>query len=287
MQYMTITRDQPKTGGPERTERSEIVPLVREEHLEPLGIEAEPEDYLDASPSTMWAWKSNPAICTWDIERQVLIEGLGPFAAMDSQAAHEEGGGGVFCYPFSNKYLQMGKNADDGDLRPENAEQKLREWVQRHWGRNATGPHPEFGGTQIMSAIQAADKRYFFGDEAEFRDRPFKERPLRVRRVLTDGALQDEDDFIRYLESASLYVPPAELNLGPNPPAWGNHGEWLEVWAVAILGEDADGKAKAAYQQYLSLRERFPWIHPYFFQKISAVGEIVEDFAVATVPQAA
>lgn len=287
MKYMTIERDQPTTGGPERTERSGISALVREEHLAPLGIEAEPEDYLDASPSTMWPWKSNPGICTWDIEKQVLIQGLGPFAALDSQAAHEEAGGGVFCYPFSAQYLQMGKNADDGDLNPRNVEQKLDEWVKRHWGRHATGPHPEYGGTQIMSAIQAADERFFYGDEAEFRDRPFAARPLRIRRLLTDGALQDEGDFIEYLESATLFTPPPQLDLGPTPPAWGNHAEWLEVWGVAILGEDADGKAKEAYQRYVSLRERFPWIHPYFFQKVSAVGEIVEDFAVATVPQAA
>jgi hypothetical protein len=181
----------------------------------------------------------------------------------------------------------MGANADDGDLNPENVERKLSEWVRRHWGRGATGPHPEYGGTNIMSAIAAADERFFYGDEAEFRDRPFAARPLRVRRVLTDGVLQDAAAFVQYLESATLYVPPKELDLGPTPPAWGNHGEWLEVWAVAILGEDADGGAKAAYQQYVEIRKQFPWVHPYFFQKVSAAAEIVEDFAVATVPQGA
>jgi hypothetical protein len=181
----------------------------------------------------------------------------------------------------------MGKNADDGDLNPTNAAKKIQEWIERHWGRHATGPHAEYGGTVIMSAIRADDERFFFGKEAEFRDRPFAKRPLRVRRMLTDGALQDEDEFIEYLEEATLYTPPKELDLGPTPLAWGNHKEWLEVWAVAILGEDADGKARAAYQRYVALQQRFPWIHPYFFQKVSAVGEIAEDFAVATVPQAA
>src|SRR5690348_13294175 len=40
MKYMTIERDQPATGGPKRTEREEITPLVRRQELEPLGIEA-------------------------------------------------------------------------------------------------------------------------------------------------------------------------------------------------------------------------------------------------------
>lgn len=282
MQYMTINRDQPTTGGKGRTERAEITQLVRRQELEPLGIEAEPEDYLDASPSMMWPWKGNPGICTWDVARGVLKEGLGPFAAMDSQGKNEEGGGGVFCYPFSNKYLQMGKDADDGDLNPVNFDQKMNEWIKRHWGRDATGPHPEYGGTRIMSAIAAADDRFCLGKKSEFRDRPVAKRPLRVRRTTTDGGLQDEAEFIEYMEQATLFVHPDE---NPAAPAWGNHGEWLEVWAVAILGEDSDGKASEAYQQYVGLRERFPWIHPYFFQKVSAVGEIVEDLAVATVPQ--
>lgn len=283
MQYMTVTRDEPTSGGPLRTERGEIAPLVRRQELEPLGIGAEPEDYLDVSPSVMWTWKSNPGICTWDIEKQVLIQGLGPFAAMDSQAKNEEGGGGVFCYPFSAEYLQMGKDADDGDLNPETAERKIREFITRHWGRNATGPDPEYGGTRIMSAIQAADDRFCLGKKSEFRNLAVAKRPLRVRRMLGDGGFQDEAEFIEYMEQATLFEHP---DGNPDSPAWGNHGEWLEVWAVAILGEDADGKAKEAYQQYVGLKERFPWIHPYFFQKVEKAGEIAEDFAVATVPQA-
>lgn len=285
MQYMTITRDQPASGGPERTERSEITALVRRQELAPLNIEAEPEDYLDASPSMMWPWKSNAGMCTWDIALGVLTEGLGPFAAMDSQASHEEAGGGVFCYPFSDTYLQMGENADDGDLNPKNVKEKVAAWIRRHWGRKATGPHPERGGTRIMSAIKAADDHFCLGDDAEFADRAIADRPLRIRRVLTDGILQDAAEFIAYLSQARLYVPPPKLPFAEDAPAWGDHGEWREVWAIAILGEDSDGAAKAAYDQYMNLKARFPWIHPYFFQKVSAVGEIAEDFAMATVPQ--
>lgn len=280
--YMTVNRDQPATGGPKRTGRQEIAPLVRRQELEPLGIEAEPEDYPDASPSVMWPWQSNPGIRTWDIEVAVLKEGLGPFAAMDSQAGKPGDEGGVFCYPFSNKYLQMGKDLDDGDLNPGNVDQKLAEWVARHWGPRAAGPDDQYGGTNIMAAVRAADERFCLGKKAEFRDRAPGDRPLRIRRVLTDGALQDEDAFISYLEQATLFSHPA---LGPSAPAWGDHGQWREVWAIAILGEDSDGSAAHAYQQYLGLQKKFPWIHPYFFQKVEAAAEIAEDLAMATVPQ--
>lgn len=258
-------RTETPTGGPDRTPREEIITLL------PTESKAEPEFYLDCSQSEGWPWSASPAVCTWDVQVEAVRQLIVPFESLDSQAAAEQADGdddkgGVYAYPFSNIFLPIGHGNDDGDLNSPNFEQKmLKDFYRKYFG-GAT--HPVSGGTEIMEAIKAGDKHYL----GEFKKDPRDKRPVRLRVVFTDGALQDAKKFKAYLEQATL-----------SPKGYGAHGEWDEVWAIAILGE-TEGGGKAAYDQYRALAEDHPWIHAYYFESVVNPAEIAEDMAVAAVP---
>jgi hypothetical protein len=260
---MQIVRTEQPTGTGNRTRREEIVPLLTGTR------EAEPEMYLDCSESEGWAWDSNPNASTWDIQLEAVKNFIAPFEVLDSQAAEEQSGGddekgGVYCYPFSNNFQPIGHGDDDGDLNSTNFDRKIGDFIKKYFDRQGK---PR-GGTEIMTAIRAGDK-HFLG---EFRDEPRNERPVRARVVWTDGALNDADAFRAYLGQAT-----------PSDEGFGSHGEWDEVWAVAISGE-AGGGGKEAYDQYLELSKNHPWIHAYYFEGVVNPAEIAEDMAVAVVP---
>jgi hypothetical protein len=260
---MQIVRTEQPTGTGNRTRREEIVPLLTGTR------EAEPEMYLDCSESEGWAWDSNPGACTWDIQLEAVKNFIAPFEVLDSQAAEEQSGGddekgGVYCYPFSNNFQPIGHGDDDGDLNSANFDRKIGDFIKKYFDRQGK---PR-GGTEIMTAIRAGDK-HFLG---EFRDEPRNERPVRARVVWTDGALNDADAFRAYLGQAT-----------PSDEGFGSHGEWDEVWAVAISGE-AGGGGKQAYDQYMELSKNHPWIHAYYFEGVINPAEIAEDMAVAAVP---
>lgn len=260
---MQIIRTEQPTGTENRTRREEIVPLITGTR------EAEPEMYIDCSESEGWAWDTNPSACTWNIQIEAIRNFIAPFEALDSQAAEEQSGGsdekgGVYAYPFSNLFLPMGQGNDDGDLNSSNFDAKIGAFIKKYFDKHGK---PR-GGTEIMTALRAGDK-HFLG---EFGSDPRDERPVRARVVWTDGALNDAADFRRYLEQATL------TNEG-----FGSHGEWDEVWAVAISGE-AGGGGKHAYDQYVELSKNHPWIHAYYFEGVINPDEIAEDMAVAVVP---
>ncbi len=52
------------------------------------------------------------------------------------------------------------------------------------------------------------------------------------------------------------------------------------------LGE-AGGGGQAAYEQYREIAKLHPWVHPYYFENVTAHDEIGEDMALAVVPAAA
>ena len=260
---MQIVRTEQPTGTGNRTRREEIVPLLTGTR------EAEPEMYLDCSESEGWPWDSNPSASTWDIQLEAVKNFIAPFEVLDSQAAEEQSGGsdeqgGGYCYPFSNNFQPIGRGDDDGDLNSANFDRKIGDFIKKYFDRQGK---PR-GGTEIMTAIRAGDK-HFLG---EFRDEPRSERPVRARVVWTDGALNDADAFRAYLGQAT-----------PSDEGFGSHGEWDEVWAVAISGE-AGGGGKEAYDQYMELSKSHPWIHAYYFEGVVNPAEIAEDMAVAVVP---
>ena len=260
---MQITRTETPTGGTNRTRREEIVPLNTGTR------EVEPEAYLDCSESEGWAWDSNPSVCTWDIQLETLRQFIAPFEVLDSQAAAEQAGGddekgGVYVYPFSNRFQPIGHGDDDGDLNSSNFEEKMAAFARSYFGPDGK---PR-GGTEIMAAIRAGDD-HFMG---EFRKDPRDERPVRARVVFTDGALRDEAKFRQYLGQATR-----------SAEGYGAHGDWDEVWAIAILGEPGGG-GHEAYGQYQQMAKDHPWIHPYYFEAVTNPAEIAEDMALAVVP---
>lgn len=261
---MQITRTETMTGSADRTRREDIVPLL------PTETEAEPEVYIDCSQSEGWPWDSNPGTCTWDVQVEALRQFIVPFEALDSQAAAEQADGdddkgGVYAYPFSNIFLPMGDDDDDGDLNSSNFAVKMAAFYRKYFDGQG---HPVRGGTEIMAAVLAGDKHYM----GEMHDRPRGKRPVRMRVVFTDGLLTDAARFRAYLEQATL-----------SPKGYGSHGEWDEVWAICILGE-ASGGGKPAYQQYKELAATHSWIHPYYFGDVGNPAEVAEDMAVAAVP---
>jgi hypothetical protein len=264
---MQIVRTEAATGGPSRTRREEIVPLNTGTR------EVEPECYLDCSESEGWPWDSNPAVCTWDIQEEAARQFIAPFEDLDSQAADEQADGsdddgGVYFYPFSNVFQPMGKGDDDGDLNSSNWQRKMDAFK----GAYFKGGKPQ-GGTEIMAAIRAGDAHFTdeFGPGGE-NEAPRGERPVRARVVWTDGALSDARAFQSYLAQATA-----------GQGGYGVHGEWDEVWAVAIIGEEGGG-GQAAYQQYASLAKDHPWVHAYYFAGVANPAEVSEDMAIAVVP---
>jgi hypothetical protein len=264
---MQIVRTETPTGGPNRTPREEIVELntgTREVEPEIVGP--------DFSESTSWPWESDPGVCTWDVQIEAVRQFIVPFEGLDSQAAAEQADGdddkgGVYAYPFSNLFLPIGEGDDDGDLNSSNFDEKIGAFLKKY-GKNGK---PQ-GGTAIMAAVRAGDEHF----TGEFGSRALAERPVRARVVFTDGMLQDADAFKAYLGKATL------------ASGYGRHGEWDEVWAVAILGEgqlsDGSNPGKAAYGQYKALAKEHPWIHAYYFEKVVNAAEIAEDMALAVVP---
>lgn len=265
---MQIVRTETPTGGPNRTRREEIVPLNTGTR------EVEPECYLDCSQSEGWPWDSNPAMCTWDVQAEAARQFTVPFEALDSQAADEQAEGsdekgGVYFYPFSNVFLPIGEGDDDGDLNSSNWERKMSAFAKTYF--DAAGK-PQ-GGTEIMEAVQAGDSHFMdeFGPGGE-NEAPRDRRPVRARVVWTDGALTDAKAFQRYLAQAV-----------PGSGGYGSHGEWDEVWAIAVIGEEGGG-GEDAYRQYVSLAKDHPWIHPYYFEGVANPAEVAEDMALAVVP---
>lgn len=274
---MKITREEDETGGPNRTRQETIVPLVTAERLEtPSGPRGtEDEDYIDASESEGWPWNSDSRLCTWELQLDAIHTTLDAFNQLDSMMAAEQADGddeegGSAAYIFSNVYMPLGAGPDGQDLNLTNWKRKWEAFYAKYWNGRT---RPPFGGTQIMEAVKAGDKHYLgeFGPGGK-NEMPRAQRPVRIRKAWTDGALQDAEKFQRYLSEARL-----------TPVGLGGHGEWDELWAIIILGEEGGG-GHAAHQQYQRLAKDHPWIHPYYFESVKNAAEIAEDVTIACAP---
>lgn len=272
---MQITRTEPDSGGANRTPREEIRPLVTGTR------KVNPEALVDCSPSEAYPWaykKTN----TWTIQMMSLKGFTEPFAMLDSQAGHEaESAGGVEMWPFSDRYLQLSdKKDEDGkliiDVNPSNFDERLTYFVKLHRDHFDKHGLPQYGGTEIMQAVKASDE-HFMADE--FGELPKDQRPLRVRTVFSDGALQDKKLFIAYLSNAT---PVTDPRVSP-VTVIGRHGEWDEIWVIAIFGEEGGG-GHAAYQEYVELAKTHPWIYPLYFENVTNSAEAAEDLALTGVP---
>lgn len=199
-----------ETGGPARTPRSEITPVVS------ANRKKEPVLLLDLSGSM--DWEAAPGASEWNGtsggRRGIVIEALhGLVAALedeDSEAAAEQADGsdergGLLCHGFASVHTEI------GDLNSANLQRRLN---QIQWG----------GGTRIMPAWKAALADY----DEEFGDRDPDEQPVMLTLVLTDGEAEDWAEFANILEKASA----------------------KRVFAVAVVGYgEAHDKTVRAYQE--------------------------------------
>ncbi len=270
---MKIERTEPNTGGPNRTRREEIRPLL-------TGTRGfEPEQYPDCSPSEGWPWKARPEINTWTVQLASMKGFTVPFAALDTEAANEKEAGGVATYPFSDVYLPLSNKKDeDGeliiDVNPSNFDQRIKEFIQLH-SQNFENGLPRYGGTVLMEALVAGDEHFM----EEFGEKPLAKRPGRGRVIWTDGLLTDIEQVMAYMAQAKAVDDPTASDVTPV----GRHGDWDEVIVVAIFGEEG-GDGHQAYEQYVQFAKTHPWAHPLYFENVISGDEIAEDMAYAVVP---
>ncbi len=195
-----------ETGGPNRTPRSEIAPVIPAARRESVGVE--PVLYWDISGSTLW--EAAPGQPEWSTatrtggRREIMTEVARTVVAhlesLDTEAAKEQASGsdemgGLLTFFF-------GSDSTEGiDLNSSNFDRKVNGVT---WG----------GATHISRAWEQALNEY----EEEFGDRPAHEQPVHTNIILTDGELDDMADFGKILQGANAH----------------------RVFLVAIFGYDED-----------------------------------------------
>lgn len=162
--------------------------------FETPGQEQEPMLLLDTTGSMNWATAEQDPTPRRETIKEAISIMVSALAKEDSQAAHEEGGGGLRTVTFAG-----GQAFDIGDLNPDNLQAK---WSHIHWT----------GGTRIVPGLQKLLEVY----KEEFGGKPAEERPLLLALVITDGQADDTDAFAHEIARAGgvLYVALAIIGYG-------------------------------------------------------------------------
>jgi hypothetical protein len=158
------------------------------------GQEKEPMLLLDTTGSMNYGAAANDPTPRKDVIREAISLIVERLAVADSQAAHEEEGGGLRTITFAD-----GQAHDIGDLNPNNLREK---WSHIRWS----------GGTRIMPGFNLLLKTY----TDEFGSEPLEERPLLLALVITDGEADDTAAFRDVVNRAagSMYVVLAVIGHG-------------------------------------------------------------------------
>ncbi len=159
------------------------------------GQEKEPMLLLDTTGSMNWPTSETDSTPRKNTIREAISIIVARLASSDSQAAKEEGGGGLRTITFAD-----GQAYDIEDLNPNNLQDK---WNRIRWG----------GGTRIMPGFNLLLKTY----ADEFGSEPPAERPLLLALVITDGEADDTDAFRNTVARAAgnMYVVLAIIGYGP------------------------------------------------------------------------
>ncbi len=165
----------------------------------PAGIEKEPMLLLDITGSMNYGTSANDPTPRRETIKEAINIIVGELAAHDSQAAHEEGGGGLRTVVFSG-----GHAADIGDLNPGNLNQV---WSRIQWA----------GGTRIMPGWTTLLNTFM----GEFGNEPPESRPMLMALVITDGEADDTGPFAQAVAQAAggVYVVLAIIGYGPDHDA--------------------------------------------------------------------
>jgi hypothetical protein len=140
-----------------------------------LGAEKEPMLLLDTTGSMHRPNSPDSSVSRIDVVHEALGVVVASLAAQDSQAAHEEGGGGLRTITFAS-----GEGHDIDDINPGNFAQT---WSSIKFE----------GTTQIMPGVAALFAAY----NDEFGDREPLDRPRMLILVITDGEADDTDQFAK------------------------------------------------------------------------------------------
>ncbi len=158
------------------------------------GIEKEPMLLLDTTGSMSYPAEAGSTTSRKSVIREAISIIVAKLADEDSQAEHEDDGGGLRTVTFAD-----GNAHDIGDLNPGNLTKK---WNGIHWG----------GGTRIMPGFNLLLKTY----TDEFGKKPQEERPLLMALIITDGEADDTEAFAKTIakSAGSLYAVLAIIGHG-------------------------------------------------------------------------
>jgi hypothetical protein len=158
------------------------------------GVEKEPMLLLDTTGSMNYPTSASDPTPRKDTVREAISLVVDALAAEDSQAEHEEGGGGLRTVTFAD-----GQAHDLEDLNPANLAQK---WASIRWA----------GGTRIVPGWNTLIDTY----QDEFGSEPADKRPLLLALVITDGEADDTDRFTQALSTAGggVYIVVALVGFG-------------------------------------------------------------------------
>ncbi len=165
----------------------------------PTEQEKEPMLLLDTTGSMNFPTAENDPTPRRDTIKEAIGIIVAELTAEDSQAAKEEGGGGLRAVTFAG-----GEAHDIGDLNPTNLQQK---WAAIRWA----------GGTRIMPGLNQLIAVY----NDEFGSEPPASRPLLMALVITDGEADDTDRFAQAVAQAAggVYFALAIIGFGPEHDA--------------------------------------------------------------------
>lgn len=148
---------------------------------------------LDTTGSMAASVSLTSAITRRDLVKEAISTIVERLAIEDSQAEHEEEGGGLMTITFANGTAE---NLDD--LNPQNLRQK---WSNIRWG----------GNTQIMPGWRLLHEVYL----EEFGERAPRDRPALLALVITDGEADDITQFSNALMAdENAYVVIAIVGFG-------------------------------------------------------------------------
>jgi hypothetical protein len=157
-------------------------------------VEKEPMLLLDTTGSMNYETSEQDDTPRRDTIREAISLIVDRLAAEDSQAAHEEEGGGLRTITFAD-----GRAIDQGDLNPRNLAER---WGDIRW----------VGATRIVPGWNTLIDVY----QDEFGSLPPNERPLLMALVITDGEALDTDAFADAIAAASggVYIVIALIGFG-------------------------------------------------------------------------
>lgn len=220
----TEITETPVTGLPGRTAREDIEQPKTERELEPIAL-------IDVSGSNQEQAGPDSPMTKQELVSQILPLIVGALEADDAQAAREQAGGsedkgGLRAFAFNEPgEIAFGEGEDEsdderdlGDLNSANITAKM---ARLPWG----------GRTYIMPAVRAAEHAF----QAEFGDIPLRKRPAIELLVLTDGKLNDAEEF----------------------EAWLAQADETCVVAVAVVGYGSGHDQAVAHYQALAQQNKF------------------------------